>query len=62
MDKSNKLISVAMMALVFLLYNVATGSGDAIGDTFKSLILVGSAMILTWLVIREQKKRGRMSI
>lgn len=62
MDKSNKLISVAMMALVFLLYNVAIGSGDAIGDTFKSLILVGSAMILTWLVIREQKKRGRMSI
>ena len=60
MDKSNKLIYFALMSLVFVVYYFFTGSQDAVGNTFKSMILVGIASVLTWAVIREQKKRGRI--
>jgi hypothetical protein len=62
MDKSNKMMYFAFLALVFVGYYFVTGSQDAVGDTLKSVLLVGLASVLTYAVIREQKKRGRMSV
>ena len=61
LDKSYKLTYFAILSLVFVIYYFFTGSGDAVGDTFKSIILVGIATILTWAALREQKRRGRIS-
>jgi len=62
MEKSNKLTSVAILALVFVVYNFMIGSETALADTVKSIILVGVATVLTHLVIREQRKKGRLSM
>ena len=61
MEKSNKLIYFATLALVFVLYYFFTGSEDAVGNTINSVVLVGIASILSWMAIREQKKKGRQS-
>lgn len=66
MDKSNKIIFFAITALVFVTFYVAsglfygTGTERAIEDTIQSIVLVGVATVLTWAVIREQQKRGRL--
>lgn len=60
MDKSNKLMYFSILALVFVVFYFFTGSENAVGDTLKSIVLVGIASILTWAVIREQQKRGRL--
>ena len=60
MDKSQKLMYFSILALVFVIYYFVTGSQDTVGDTLKSVVLVGVATILTWAVIREQRKRGKL--
>lgn len=61
MDKSGKIMSFGILALVFVVYYFVTGNQDAVGETFKSMILVAVATIITWAVIREQKHRGKNS-
>lgn len=60
MEKSNKLTYFAITALVFVIYHVIMGSENAVSDTLQSVLLVGLASVLTWAVIREQKKKGRL--
>lgn len=62
MEMSKKLIYFSTLALVFVVYNFLIGSDDAIGNTITSVVLVGLASILTWAVIREQRKKGRLSL
>lgn len=60
MDKSNKLIYFSILALVFVIFYFMTGSEDAVSNTLQSVVLVGIATIITWVVIREQQKQGRL--
>lgn len=61
MDKSQKLTGFGIMALVFVVYYYLSGSQDAIGSTLISIVLVGFASVLTHFIIREQRKKGRIS-
>lgn len=60
MDKSNKIIYFSILALVFVIFYVVTGDDNAVSNTLQSVILVGVATFITWAVIREQQKRGRL--
>lgn len=60
MDKSGKIMSFGILALVFVIYYFFTGQEDAVGETIKSILLVGVATVITWAIIREQQKRGKM--
>lgn len=58
MDKSHKIISYSILALVFVLYYYLSGTANAVENTVKSVLLVAIASVLTWAVVREQRKRG----
>ena len=60
MDKSKEIMKFAIMALVFVVFYFFTGNENAINNTVTSIILVGVATVITWSVIREQQRKGRI--
>lgn len=58
MDKSKEVMKYAVMALVFVTFYFLMGNEDAIGSTMVSIILVLTATVITWAIIREQRKKG----
>ena len=60
MEKSKEIVKFSIMALVFVVFYFFTGNENAINNTVTSIILVGVATVITWSVIREQQKKGRL--
>ena len=60
MDKSKEVMKYAVMALVFVGFYFLTGNTDVVGSTMVSIILVLLASVITWAIIREQQKKGKL--
>jgi hypothetical protein len=60
MDKSKEITKFGIMALVFVAFYFLTGNENAVGNTITSIVLVAFATMLTWSIIREQQKKGRL--
>ena len=60
MEKSKEIVKFSIMALVFIVFYFLTGDENAINNTLTSIILVGVATVITWSVIREQQRKGRI--
>lgn len=59
-DKSKEVVKYSIMALVFVVWYYLTGSENAIENTMHSVVLVVIASVIAFLVIKEQKKKGRL--
>ena len=60
MEKSKEVVKYSVLALVFVVWYYLTGSENAIENTMQSIILVAIASAITFIVIRDQKKKGKL--
>ena len=57
---SKEIMKYSVMALVFVGFYFLTGESDVVTSTMTSVVLVLVASIVTWGIIREQKKKGKL--